>query len=84
MELEDMNPTDVRWEIIKNVYDKNVTSDIKKQISGSPANVMAAITMMFCMSFVPALKFENNEELLEIQNRLYKYHLELMEKGEDK
>ena len=80
MELEDMNPTDVRWEIIKDVYNKNVISDIKKQLTGSPA----AVIMMFCMSFVPRLKFENDEELLEIQNRLYEYHLKLKEKGNEK
>ena len=78
-ELEDMNPTDVRWEIIKDVYNKNVTSDIKKQLTGSPA----AVIMMFCMSFVPRLKFENDEELLEIQNRLYEYHLKIKEEGND-
>ena len=32
MGIEDMNPTDVRWEIIKDVYNKNVTNDIKKTI----------------------------------------------------
>ena len=75
--LEEINPTDVRWEIIKDVYNKNVTNDIKKQFTGSPA----AVIMMFCMSFVPRLKFENDEELLEIQNRLYKYHLDSEQKG---
>lgn len=69
-ELEGMNPTDVRWEVIKGVYDNNVTRDLKMKLIGSPA----AVIMMFCMSFVPALSFDNDEELLEVQNRLYKYH----------
>lgn len=72
MELENMNPTDVRWEIIKNVYDCNVVGDIKTKLINSSAHVI----MLFCLTFVPALKFDNDEELLEIVNRLYKYHLE--------
>jgi len=75
MKLENMNPTDVRWKIIKNVYDRNVVGDIKTKLINSSASVI----MLFCLSCVPALKFDNDEELLEIENRLYKYHLESKE-----
>lgn len=70
LEIENMNPTDVKWEILKDVYDKEVSKDIKKRLIG----VAAPVIMMFIMSIVPALKIDNDTELLELQDRLFKYH----------
>ena len=70
LEIENMNPTDVKWEILKDVYNKEISKDIKKRLIGAPAPVI----MMFIMSIVPALKIDNDTELLELQNRLFQYH----------
>ena len=70
LEIEDMNPTDVKWEILKDVYDKEVSKDVKRKLIG----VAAPVIMMFVMSIVPALKIDNDTELLELQNKLFKYH----------
>lgn len=69
-ELENENSTDIKWQIIKNVYDKEVSRDIKRKMIGSAPSVL----MIFIMSIVPALKIDNDNELLELQNRLSKYH----------
>lgn len=70
LELENENPTDIKWQVLKNVYDKEVSRDIKRKMIGSAPSVL----MMFIMSIVPALKIDNDDELLELQNRLSKYH----------
>ena len=69
-ELENENPTDIKWQVLKNVYDKEVSRDTKRKLIGSAPSVL----MMFIMSIVPALKIDNDDELLELQNRLSKYH----------
>ena len=84
-ELENENPTDIKWQILKNVYDKEVSKDIKRKMIGSAPSVL----MIFIMSIVPSLKIDNDDELLELQNRLSKYHNDqvtetlMFSKGED-
>lgn len=74
-ELKDLNPTDVRWDVIKRVYDNDISKEQKKLLIGKPTSVI----MILILSQIPALRIENDDELLELQSRLEKHHKKQME-----
>ena len=68
-QIEEMDPTEVRWEMIKKLYDE-LESEIKTKLYREPPFVQ----MTMIMSQLPGFVFaENDDELLELQTRLSKY-----------
>ena len=75
MNLEEMKPTEVRWEMVKKLYDE-LEPKIKTKLRSEPPFVQ----MTFIMSQLPGFVFaENDDELLELQTRLSKYIREQQE-----
>ena len=69
MNIEDANPTEVRWDMIKKLYDE-LDDKTKTTLRNEPPFVQ----MTFIMSQLPGFVFaENDNELLELQTRLNKY-----------
>jgi hypothetical protein len=69
MNIEGANPTEVRWDMIKKLYDE-LDDKTKTTLRNEPPFVQ----MTFIMSQLPGFVFaENDNELLELQTRLNKY-----------
>ena len=69
MGIENVNPTEVRWDMIKKLYDE-LDDKIKTTLRNEPPFVQ----MTFIMSQLPGFVFaENDDELRELQTRLNKY-----------
>ena len=69
MGIENVNPTEVRWDMIKKLYD-----ELDDKIKATLRNEPPFVQMTFIMSQLPGFVFaENDNELLELQTRLNKY-----------
>jgi len=69
MYLEEVKPTEVRWEMIKKIYDE-LAPEVKARLQTSSSFVQ----MIFIMSQLPGFVFaENDDELRELETRLSKY-----------
>ena len=69
MSIEEMDPTEVRWEMIKKLY-----NDLEPMVKITLYKESPFVQMTMVMSQLPGFVFaENDDELLELQTRLSKY-----------
>ena len=69
MSIEEMDPTEVRWEMIKKLY-----NDLEPMVRTTLYKELPFVQMTMVMSQLPGFVFaEDDDELLELQTRLSKY-----------
>ena len=69
MSIEEMDPTEVRWEMIKKLY-----NDLEPMVKTTLYKEPPFVQMTMIMSQLPGFVFaENDDELLELQTRLSEY-----------